>query len=118
MRSFNLHFRSLILSVLHRLNAVKVHKASLVTKERDIAAREAAAAEREGAIASMMAAKDEEIASLRSLAASAETMLHARIREAIARRDEELRAMVECGQIGKRRRVRRWSTLLKSGWSG
>ncbi|KAF9807752.1 hypothetical protein IEO21_08066 [Rhodonia placenta] len=76
------------------LDAVKIHKTALLNKERDLVAREQAAAESETSLASIIAAKDEEIASLRSLAASAENLLQTRVREAIARRDEELRAMV------------------------
>lgn len=73
---------------------MKIHKTALLNKERDLVAREQAAAASETSLASIIAAKDEEIASLRSLAASAENLLQTRVREAIARRDEELRAMV------------------------
>ncbi|CCM06118.1 uncharacterized protein FIBRA_08367 [Fibroporia radiculosa] len=76
------------------LNTVKTHKAALQTRERDLIAREAAAAEQEASLNSKLTAKDEEIASLRTLVASAEGLLQTRVREAVSRRDEELRALV------------------------
>ncbi|OCH88656.1 kinase-like protein [Obba rivulosa] len=76
------------------LNTVKSHKATLVAKERDLLAREAAAAEKEKQIATIVGQKNEELASLRAIVATAEATLHQRVRDAVARRDEELRAMV------------------------
>ncbi|PCH35839.1 kinase-like protein [Wolfiporia cocos MD-104 SS10] len=76
------------------LTTVKSHKATLQARERDLAAREAAAAEREAKVAAALQAKDDELAALRVLLAQAEAAVLARIREAVARRDEELRAMV------------------------
>ncbi|KZT04268.1 kinase-like protein [Laetiporus sulphureus 93-53] len=76
------------------LNQVKAHKANLINRERDLVAREAAAAERERALTATVAAKDEQIVSLRGLAVSAENMLQVRVREAVAKRDEELRVLV------------------------
>lgn len=78
---------------LLRLNTVKAHKSGLLTKERDLAAREAALAEREAKLVAVLTQKDEELASLRNAMANAETMLHQRVRAAVTRREGELRAM-------------------------
>ncbi|KAI0358692.1 Pkinase-domain-containing protein, partial [Trametes cingulata] len=76
------------------LNTVKGHKSALLAKERDLMAREALIVERETKLTAVVAQKDEELASLRALLATAETTLQQRVRAAVARRDEELRAMV------------------------
>ncbi|EIW63684.1 uncharacterized protein TRAVEDRAFT_160839 [Trametes versicolor FP-101664 SS1] len=76
------------------LTTVKGHKTALLSKERDLMTREAALNERESALTAVVAKKDEELASLRAVLATAETTLHQRVRAAVARRDEELRAMV------------------------
>ncbi|TBU48633.1 kinase-like protein [Dichomitus squalens] len=76
------------------LNTVKSHKSSLLAKERDLVARETTLAEREAKLAAVVAQKDEELASLRTVLATAESTLQQRVRQAVARRDEELRAMV------------------------
>ncbi|KAI0368360.1 kinase-like protein [Pilatotrama ljubarskyi] len=76
------------------LNTVKGHKTALLAKERDLMAREALIIERETKLTAVVAQKDEELASLRALLATAETTLQQRVRAAVARRDEELRAMV------------------------
>ncbi|KAI0949008.1 hypothetical protein AcW1_008727 [Taiwanofungus camphoratus] len=79
------------------LNAVKSHKATLLAKERDLVAREAAAAEKDAAIVALqarIAQKDEELVSLRTMAASAEAAFQERVRQAVAARDGELRAAV------------------------
>ncbi|KAL6303524.1 kinase-like domain-containing protein [Sparassis latifolia] len=87
------------------LNQVKAHKASLQARERDIVAREAAIAEKETRLnallteketraKALLSQKDEKIATLRSQAANTEAAQLMRIREAVTRRDEELRAMV------------------------
>ena len=73
---------------------MKSHKSSLLTKERDLVARETALAEREAHLVTAVAQKDEEITSLRNLLATAESTLQQRVRAAVARRDEELRAIV------------------------
>ena len=73
-----------------RLNQVKAHKSNVVVRERDVAAREAAVVEKEAALAQ----KDGEIAALRALLASAEETHQAKVREALLRREDELRAMV------------------------
>ncbi|KAH9940387.1 kinase-like protein [Epithele typhae] len=75
------------------LNTVKAHKSGLLSKERDLAAKEALLAEREAKMVAVIAQKDEELVSLRNVIANAETTLHQRIRAAIVRREEELRAM-------------------------
>lgn len=77
-----------------RLTTVKAHKSTLLSKERDLVARETALVEREAKVAAVFAQKDEELTSLRNLLATAETTMQQRVREAVARRDEELRAMV------------------------
>lgn len=77
-----------------RLNTVKGHKSALLTKERELIARETALSERETQLAAIVAQKDEELNSLRALLATAETTLQQRVRAAVARRDEELRAMI------------------------
>lgn len=85
------------LSLLRSLNAVKSHKATLLAKERDLVAREAAAAEKDAAIVALqarIAQKDEELVSLRTMAASAEAAFQERVRQAVAARDGELRAAV------------------------
>ena len=79
---------------LCRLNTVKSHKTNLLTKERDLASREAALLERETKLAAIVAQKDEELASLRNVLANAESTLHQRVRQAVSKRDEELRAML------------------------
>ncbi|OBZ70768.1 G2-specific protein kinase nim-1 [Grifola frondosa] len=76
------------------LTTVKAHKANLVAKERDLVARESTLAEREKQLTTVLAQKDEELASLRAAISVAETTLQQRVRAAVARRDEELRAMV------------------------
>lgn len=80
--------------VIGRLTTVKGHKTALLSKERDLTTREAALNERESTLNAVVAKKDEELASLRAVLATAETTLHQRVRAAVARRDEELRAMV------------------------
>ncbi|KAI0633514.1 kinase-like domain-containing protein [Trametes polyzona] len=76
------------------LNTVKGHKSTLLAKERDLMAREAALNDREAKLTAVVAQKDEELASLRALLATAQTTLQQHVRAAVARRDEELRAMV------------------------
>ncbi|KAM5533725.1 hypothetical protein V8D89_012598 [Ganoderma adspersum] len=76
------------------LNTVKSHKTNLLTKERDLASREAALLERETKLAAIVAQKDEELATLRNVLANAESTLHQRVRQAVSKRDEELRAML------------------------
>lgn len=77
-----------------RLTAVKTHKAGVLAREREVAAREANLNEKEATLAGMLTQKDAEIASLRSLIATAETQHQIKVREALTRREEELRTMV------------------------
>lgn len=76
------------------LNQVKLHKTTVVAREREVAAREAALADKESSLTSLLAAKDTEIAGLRALLATAEETHQAKVREALLKREEELRAMV------------------------
>jgi NIMA (never in mitosis gene a)-related kinase 2 len=65
-----------------------------VTRERDVAARESALAEKEAQLTSVVAAKDTELASLRALLATAEETHQAKVREALLKREDELRALI------------------------
>ncbi|RDX55223.1 kinase-like protein [Lentinus brumalis] len=76
------------------LTTVKAHKTTLLSKERDLVARETALSEREAKMTLLVTQKDEELTSLRGLIAEAQSTVQQHVREAIARRDEELRAMV------------------------
>ncbi|KAH9949050.1 kinase-like protein [Amylocystis lapponica] len=76
------------------LTAVKAHKTTLLARERDVVARESAFAEKESAFKTALAQKDAELAALRANAAQAEAAVSVRVREALVRREEELRAMV------------------------
>jgi NIMA (never in mitosis gene a)-related kinase 2 len=71
-----------------------VHKASVVTRERDVAAREAALAEKESQFSSLLATRDTELASLRALLATAEDTHQTKVREALQKREDELRVLV------------------------
>ncbi|KIP02581.1 hypothetical protein PHLGIDRAFT_26519 [Phlebiopsis gigantea 11061_1 CR5-6] len=76
------------------LNQVKVHKSNVVGRERDVAAREAAVAEKEGQLTTLLAQKDAELGTLRALLATAEQTHQTKVREALLKREDELRAMV------------------------
>ncbi|CAL1705864.1 unnamed protein product [Somion occarium] len=76
------------------LTAVKAHKANVQARERDLVARESAMAEKESHLTSALNQKDNEIASLRSLLATAEATHKTKVREALLAREEELRAIV------------------------
>ncbi|KAF7790749.1 hypothetical protein EIP86_001706 [Pleurotus ostreatoroseus] len=76
------------------LNTVKTHKAAVVAKEREVNVREAALAEKEAQLSTIIGQKDSELASLRALLATAETTHQTKVREALLRREEELRQMV------------------------
>lgn len=78
----------------YRLATVKTHKSAVVTKEREVFAREAALAEREARISTLLSDKDAEIVRLQQLISTAQLQLDTRIREAIGRREEELRLAV------------------------
>ncbi|KIM65896.1 hypothetical protein SCLCIDRAFT_111837 [Scleroderma citrinum Foug A] len=76
------------------LATVKTHKSAVVTKEREVFAREAALAEREARISTLLSDKDAEIVRLQQLISTAQLQLDTRIREAIGKREEELRLAV------------------------
>lgn len=74
-----------------------MHKANVLARERDVAAREAALAEKEAQVSALTAVltqKDTELASLRALLATAEETHQTKVREALLKREDELRAMV------------------------
>ncbi|KAH8077500.1 kinase-like domain-containing protein [Cristinia sonorae] len=76
------------------LATVKAHKATVQAKERDLLTREAVIIERETQLQQVVAHKDAEINSLRALISQAEETHHVRVREALAHREDELRAIV------------------------
>ncbi|KAF4579435.1 G2-specific serine/threonine protein kinase [Pleurotus pulmonarius] len=82
------------------LHTVKIHKSTLTTKEREILAREAAVAEKEAQIASVLSQKDAEIIGLKDMVNQlqqhhqAQVNVEARVREAVAKREDELRIAV------------------------
>lgn len=79
---------------LHRLTTVKTHKTSVAAKEREVTAREAALAEKEAQLASILGQKETELTTLRALLATAEMTHQTKVREALMRREEDLRQMV------------------------
>ncbi|KAI5997374.1 kinase-like domain-containing protein [Pisolithus albus] len=76
------------------LATVKNHESAVVAKERDLYAREATLAEREAKLTTLVAEKDAEILRLHQLISAAESQVDIRIREAIGKREEELRLAV------------------------
>ncbi|KAE9411493.1 kinase-like protein [Gymnopus androsaceus JB14] len=79
------------------LATVKTHKNAVVARERELAAREAAFIEREQQLTALVAQKDIELASLQQVIAChpfSQQDLETAVREAIARREEELRVLV------------------------
>ncbi|KAJ3781109.1 kinase-like domain-containing protein [Lentinula aff. detonsa] len=82
------------------LATVKAHKNTIVARERDVAAREAALTEREQQLNAIVVEKDNELASLHHTITQRQHFqysgqdLEAAIREAISRREEELRLLV------------------------
>ncbi|KAG1782443.1 kinase-like domain-containing protein [Suillus placidus] len=76
------------------LTTVKSHKVAVVTKEREVAAREAALAEREARLASIVSEKDHEIVRLRELLGQAEALSEQRLRD-VRKRMEEVMALRE-----------------------
>lgn len=82
-----------------RLATVKTHKANVVAKEREIASREAAFAEKEAHLHALLSQKDAHITSLEHHVNSqsqfqSQAVVDTKIREAIAKREEELRIAV------------------------
>ncbi|KAI0085015.1 kinase-like domain-containing protein [Irpex rosettiformis] len=79
------------------LTVVKTHKATVLAREREVAAREASLLERESQITSLtglLSDKDAEIASLRGLLSTAESNHQRKVREALLKREDELRGQV------------------------
>lgn len=76
------------------LTTVKSHKVAVVTKEREVAAREAALAEREARLTSIVSEKDHEIVRLRELLGQAEALSEQRLRD-VRKRMEEVMALRE-----------------------
>ncbi|KAG2368496.1 kinase-like domain-containing protein [Suillus spraguei] len=76
------------------LTTVKSHKVAVVTKEREVAAREAALAEREARLVSIVSEKDHEIVRLRELLGQAEALSEQRLRD-VRKRMEEVMALRE-----------------------
>ena len=85
---------SLTVRLFYRLTAVKTHKANVHARERELLQREATLTEKENHLTKALSQKDQEIASLRSLLATAETTHQTKVREALLAREEELRAIV------------------------
>ncbi|KAG1731939.1 kinase-like domain-containing protein [Suillus lakei] len=76
------------------LTTVKSHKVAVVTKEREVAAREAALAEREARLGSVVSEKDNEIVRLHALLGRAEALSEQRLRD-VRKRMEEVMALRE-----------------------
>ena len=84
-----------------RLATVKTHKANVVAKERELASREAAFAEKEAHLYALLSQKDAHITALEQRVNShsqsqsqSRVVTETRIREAIAQREEELKIAV------------------------
>jgi hypothetical protein len=85
-----------------RLSTVKSHKATVTAREREVLARETAILDRERQIASIVAHKDNEIVTLQHMVAQLQQQqqqysqhdVESTIKEAVARREEELRVLV------------------------
>lgn len=78
----------------YRLLTVKSHKAAVVAKEREIAAREVVLVDREAKLTALMVEKDAEILRMHNLVSTTQSQLDTRIREAISKREEELRLAI------------------------
>ncbi|KAJ4490456.1 kinase-like domain-containing protein [Lentinula aciculospora] len=82
------------------LATVKAHKNTILAREREVAAREATLIDREQQLVTIVAEKDTELASLRHAMSQSQHLqysqqdLEAAVREAISRREEELRVLV------------------------
>jgi NIMA (never in mitosis gene a)-related kinase 2 len=88
--------------VSFRISRIKVHRANVTVREQELQAREAAIIEREEMLKMLLSQKDTEIASLQHLLSIADEkhreLVGARVREAVARREEELRVLVMAHQ--------------------
>ncbi|TRM60001.1 kinase-like domain-containing protein [Schizophyllum amplum] len=86
------------------LSAVKTHKTNIIAREREVAAREAAAAERESQFHVALSQKDAEIGHLQQLLATVQQEQSLRcytqedvetaMKDAVTKREEELRVLV------------------------
>jgi NIMA (never in mitosis gene a)-related kinase len=80
---------------------VKIHKSTVINREREVIARETALREQEQQLASILSSKENEIVALQCMVAQLEHQQHRQqqdvdlaIKEAVARREEELRILV------------------------
>jgi NIMA (never in mitosis gene a)-related kinase 2 len=88
-------------SITYRLAAIKVHKANLITREREISARENALIERENHLATTLAQHESQLATTRQELSIVQQQLvtsqqhiESRIQEAVMQRERELRAAI------------------------
>ena len=86
-----------------RLSVVKLHKSTIISREREVIARETALREQEQELASILSSKENEIVALQHMVAQLEQQhrqqysqqdVELAIKEAVARREEELRVLV------------------------
>lgn len=71
-----------------------MHKQTVISKEREVTARETALAEKESHILALLAQKDAELAPAHQQLNKAHADVDSKIRAAVHARDEELRALV------------------------
>ncbi|KAF8882005.1 kinase-like domain-containing protein [Infundibulicybe gibba] len=83
------------------LSAVKTHKSTVTSKERELLARESTLNEKEAQMAAMLSQKDAEVSSQQQVIAQLRQQLHSSqhnievaVKSAIAKREEELRMLV------------------------
>ena len=90
-------------SLTLRLSVVKIHKSTVINREREVIARETALREQEQQLASILSSKENEIVALQHMVAQLEQQhrqqysqqdVELAIKEAVARREEELRILV------------------------
>ena len=88
---------------------MKSHRAAVLTKERDLAARENAVIQRENNVQALLTQKESEIATLRSSLATAQASLNSlqaafevTLAERVRQRENELRALVAAQEAGAR----------------
>lgn len=120
---------------IFRLSQVKSHRAAVLAKEREILAREDALREQERRLSSILSEKDAEIARLQAHITHtqqqpqiAQRDVELAIRQAVARREEELRVLIQAREeevasaIAKREEeimeaVRRREAEVCQAWS-
>ena len=101
----------------YRLSEVKMHRSTTVAKERELSARETALAEREAKLTALVAEKDADSENLRlyNLVSTTQSPLDARIREAIDKRQEELRVAIRrCEEVVAATMARREEKILSA----